>query len=248
MGTSARATTSHEKRKICGPWRGWISARPRLERISTGCLARRISAKGAPAWQWPARVSRLMSAAADEFSPLTIRDYVAQALTTDQRSDGGSLAFPLLGLFGETGSLLSEVKKKQRDRASYVGYAGAVVEELGDVLWYLTTVAARGGLSLEAIIVDIGGGESAVGSAQLPLTFASLQPAIYATSGRADSAFEHTLLRLAGEVGTPRDRSRREPSSRQHCAGRPIGRDHADPRSSCKRRRGHSRGRCCKNF
>ena len=142
-----------------------------------------------------------MSAAADEFSPLTIRDYVAQALTTDQRSDGGSLAFPLLGLFGETGSLLSEVKKKQRDRASYVGYAGAVVEELGDVLWYLTTVAARGGLSLEAIIVDIGGGESAVGSAQLPLTFASLQPAIMPRAAEPTAAFEHTLLRLAGEVG-----------------------------------------------
>jgi len=80
----------------------------------------------------------------DEFTPLTIQDYVSQALTTDQRSDSGSLTFPLLGLFGETGSLLSEVKKKQRDRASYLGYAGAVVEELGDVLWYLTAVAARG--------------------------------------------------------------------------------------------------------
>jgi hypothetical protein len=79
----------------------------------------------------------------DEFTPLTVADYATQALTTDQRSDGGSLTFPLLGLFGETGSLLSEVKKKQRDRASYIGYAGAVVEELGDVLWYLTTVAAR---------------------------------------------------------------------------------------------------------
>lgn len=75
-----------------------------------------------------------MDAITEEFSPLTIGDYAAQALSTDQGSDGGSLAFPLLGLFGETGSLLSEVKKKQRDRASYVGYAAAVVEELGDVL------------------------------------------------------------------------------------------------------------------
>ena len=32
------------------------------------------------------------------------------------------MAFPLLGLFGETGSLLSELKKKQRDSASYSGY------------------------------------------------------------------------------------------------------------------------------
>src|SRR5947209_17077603 len=96
----------------------------------------------------------------DQFSPLTIADYAASAVTTDQRSDSGSLTFPLLGLFGETGSLLSEVKKKQRDRTSYIGYAGAVVEELGDVLWYLTTVAARGGLTLSDIAANLNRGYS----------------------------------------------------------------------------------------
>ncbi len=60
----------------------------------------------------------------NDFSPLTRRGLRCTALTTDQRSDSGSLIFPLLGLFGETGSLLSEVKKKQRDRASYIGYTG----------------------------------------------------------------------------------------------------------------------------
>lgn len=141
-----------------------------------------------------------MDAITEDFSPLTIGDYAAQALTTDQGSDGGSLAFPLLGLFGETGSLLSEVKKKQRDRASYVGYAAAVVEELGDVLWYLTTVAARGGLTLDAIVAD----QTRV-SRQLPsdgsATFASLQPEIMPRAAEPTAAFEHTLLRLAGEVG-----------------------------------------------
>jgi NTP pyrophosphatase (non-canonical NTP hydrolase) len=142
-----------------------------------------------------------MSIATEDFSPLTIGDYAAQALTTDQRSDRGSLAFPLLGLFGETGSLLSEVKKKQRDRASYVGYAGAVVEELGDVLWYLTTVAARGGLALDAIVADAVRGEASATGSRPPLTFASLQPAIMPRATEPTEAFEHTLLRLAGEVG-----------------------------------------------
>ena len=32
------------------------------------------------------------------------------------------LEFLLLGLFGEVGSLLSELKKKQRDRSSYIAY------------------------------------------------------------------------------------------------------------------------------
>lgn len=140
-----------------------------------------------------------MSTTTEEFSPLTLRDYASQALTTDQRTDGGSLAFPLLGLFGETGSLLSEVKKKQRDRASYIGYAEAVVEELGDVLWYLTTVAARGGLSLDEIIaLSLAGSAS---SGQAPLTFSALQPAIMPRLAEPTAAFEHTLLRLAGEVG-----------------------------------------------
>jgi NTP pyrophosphatase (non-canonical NTP hydrolase) len=134
-----------------------------------------------------------MTAPMDEFSPLTIAGYAALASSTDQRSDGGSLAFPLLGLFGETGSLLSEVKKKQRDRASYLGYASAVVEELGDVLWYLTAVASRGGLRLEEIFAS----PTQTGAA----TFASLQPAIMPRQEAPNAAFERTLLQLASEVG-----------------------------------------------
>jgi NTP pyrophosphatase (non-canonical NTP hydrolase) len=141
-----------------------------------------------------------MTTESDSFSPLTIAEYAAQAVTTDQRSDQGSLTFPLLGLFGETGSLLTEVKKKQRDRASYVGYAGAVVEEFGDVLWYLTTVAARGGLSLETIMAAALSG-SDTGARQGTLTLAGLQPAIMRRSTEPTAEFEHTLLRLAGDVG-----------------------------------------------
>lgn len=134
-----------------------------------------------------------MTESTEEFLPLTIGGYTAQALSTDQRSDGASLAFPLLGLFGETGSLLSEVKKKQRDRASYLGYASAVVEELGDVLWYLCTVASRGGLQLDEIFAS----PPQAG----PATFASLQPAIMPRQEEPNAAFEQTLLQLAGEVG-----------------------------------------------
>ena len=138
----------------------------------------------------------------DGFSPLTVASYAAQALTTDQRSDGGSLVFPLLGLFGETGSLLSEVKKKQRDRTSQVGYAGAVVEELGDVLWYLTVVASRGGLSLSDIAANVGKGNAAWQElADTDPIFASLQPEFMPHPSEPTQAFEETLLSLAGEVG-----------------------------------------------
>lgn len=137
----------------------------------------------------------------ESFSLLTIQDYATQALETDQRSDSGSLIFPLLGLFGETGSLLSEVKKKQRDRASYVGYASAVVEELGDVLWYLTAVAARSGLSLGDITASISQGSNGQRATDMALSFASLQPEIMPLTTAPTASFEKTLLQLAGEVG-----------------------------------------------
>src|SRR3954454_20963003 len=83
-------------------------------------------------------------------SALTLNDYQTEALKAD-RSPGTSLAFPLLGLFGEAGTLLSVVKKKQRDATSYLGYAPHVIEELGDVLWYFAVIAQRGGVRLADI-------------------------------------------------------------------------------------------------
>ena len=61
------------------------------------------------------------------------------------------LRFPLLGLFGEVGSLLSALKKKQRDRASYIGYEDSVIEEFGDVLWYFSNISGRASLDLSVL-------------------------------------------------------------------------------------------------
>lgn len=47
---------------------------------------------------------------ANKASLLTVQDYQDKALLADQLA-GATLAVPLLGLFGETGSLLSEAKK-----------------------------------------------------------------------------------------------------------------------------------------
>src|SRR5882724_5183020 len=52
-----------------------------------------------------------------------------------------ALDFLMTGLFGETGSLLSEVKKKQRNKRAYFSYRASAIEELGDVLWYFANVA-----------------------------------------------------------------------------------------------------------
>ena len=70
---------------------------------------------------------------------LRLDDYQKFAVSADRSGFTGDrrLRFLLLGLFGEVGSLLSELKKKQRDRNSYLAYERSSLEETGDVLWYL---------------------------------------------------------------------------------------------------------------
>jgi len=137
-----------------------------------------------------------------EYEVLTVTAYAEEAALTDQGSDGRSLSFPLLGLYGETGGLLSVVKKKQRDSASYLGYAESVVEELGDVLWYLSTVARRGGICLSGIAAScLDSGYRDWGRPSPTVTFEALQPDLIKRDGAPTAAFEATLLQLAGEVG-----------------------------------------------
>lgn len=82
-------------------------------------------------------------------------DYYQEAASgTDQFSskhDDSGLMIPLLGVAGETGTLLAEFKKKIRDGESYEGFRGKAEEELGDVLWYLSNIASRLDLSLSEI-------------------------------------------------------------------------------------------------
>lgn len=66
---------------------------------------------------------------------------------------GNNLAYPALGLCGEAGEVAEHVKRVIRDDG------GALTEqrrraiglELGDVLWYLATVATEAGLSLDQL-------------------------------------------------------------------------------------------------
>jgi NTP pyrophosphatase (non-canonical NTP hydrolase) len=137
----------------------------------------------------------------DAASGLTLDAYQAEALKAD-RAPSTKLAFPLLGLFGETGTLLSVVKKKQRDAASYLGYAPHVLEEVGDVLWYFAVVARRGGVSLSEVARNLnrGAGDWAEGATP-NLRFKDLEGASGPPQLSPTPAFENTLLDLAGEIG-----------------------------------------------
>ena len=134
---------------------------------------------------------------------LTLSNYTAAAQRTDlKRETDPGLSFPLLGLFGETGSLLSEVKKKQRDPVAYLGYEDSVLEELGDVLWYLVAVASRARLSLYDLAINL----DCDGTTWSPhggddLTFSAIELNSGITAGGPSEAFEKSSLLLAAEVG-----------------------------------------------
>ena len=89
---------------------------------------------------------------------MELNEYQRLANQTDKHPDNGnletdsrSIMVPLLGMAGEVGELLGEHKKWLRDGESYKLFPERVKEELGDVLWYLSNVATKHGLTLEEV-------------------------------------------------------------------------------------------------
>ena len=82
--------------------------------------------------------------------PVGLLAYQRAVAATDQLP-AGELEGAMQGLFGEVGSLLTVAKKRRRDAAAYPGYAAAIREECGDVLWYFTALVNRTGLDLAVI-------------------------------------------------------------------------------------------------
>jgi NTP pyrophosphatase (non-canonical NTP hydrolase) len=73
-------------------------------------------------------------------------EFAAAAERTDRFAGSADHSKLLaLGLMGEAGSVLTELKKAQRERDAYPAYRQKMLEEIGDFLWYLvrlTSVAA----------------------------------------------------------------------------------------------------------
>jgi len=82
-------------------------------------------------------------------------EYQSHANRTDQApyidGDIKSLMLPLLGLAGETGSLLTNYKRYLRDGEGYGFFRERISEELGDILWNVANIATKSNLSLEEI-------------------------------------------------------------------------------------------------
>lgn len=87
---------------------------------------------------------------------LTIADYAKLAHITNRlkKYSKTPLDLPMLGLFGEAGSLLSAVKKRSRDNLPTEQYYATVEEEVGDFLWYFSLVCHTTGVNLEHVVYN----------------------------------------------------------------------------------------------
>lgn len=72
-----------------------------------------------------------------------LQEFAATAAKTDRFAGKPDHAALLAaGLFGEAGSIVSELKKARREREAYPVYRERMVEELGDFLWYFVRLAS----------------------------------------------------------------------------------------------------------
>ncbi|MES2321202.1 MAG: pyrophosphatase [Pseudomonadota bacterium] len=87
---------------------------------------------------------------------MNLSSYQQRALETDVTiKDDKSVCLPLLGLFGEAGSLLSALKKHLREKENFKTYRNVVEEELGDCLWYLANTCSRLNIDLDDLALEI---------------------------------------------------------------------------------------------
>jgi NTP pyrophosphatase (non-canonical NTP hydrolase) len=120
------------------------------------------------------------------------------------------LSYALLGLFGEVGSVMEAVKKREREGVSYLTFEQDAREELGDAFWYFTLAANELSISLQDVASDVIAGDqfstqiSATGKVSAP--FAQVHVYIDGSSllieaislGRSAG----NLLSIVGAIGT----------------------------------------------
>lgn len=85
---------------------------------------------------------------------MTFDEYQRRSRTTAQYPNAGNnFLYPTLGLCGESGEVAEKIKKVVRDDGGVVGEERRqeIAHELGDVLWYVSQIAAELGLSLDAV-------------------------------------------------------------------------------------------------
>lgn len=81
-------------------------------------------------------------------------DYQSFVVSTKRYDSQYAVIYPALGLASEAGEVAGKVKKVLRDAAGQldIEQANKIIDELGDVIWYVTCIVDDLGFSLEEVI------------------------------------------------------------------------------------------------
>ncbi len=79
---------------------------------------------------------------------MEINEFQRLAFETDESK---RTTVSLFGLAGEVGSIFSAFKKRVRDRRNVAAFREELIEELGDALWYIASIASLSEIKLEEV-------------------------------------------------------------------------------------------------
>ena len=89
---------------------------------------------------------------------MNFNDYQKKAITTDTFGGNGDVSDPafitkVLGLVGEAGEVAEKFKKVLRDKGGVLSEPdkAEVIKELGDVLWYMSSITHYLGVPLQDV-------------------------------------------------------------------------------------------------
>ena len=87
---------------------------------------------------------------------MKFKEYQDMAKTTAIYPEQYKTNYPILGLAGEAGELANKYKKVLRDDSGILSEEKrkALIDELGDCLWYLSAIASDLGADLEQVATD----------------------------------------------------------------------------------------------
>jgi NTP pyrophosphatase (non-canonical NTP hydrolase) len=86
-----------------------------------------------------------------EYGPMDLSEYQAKAAATALYPKQFKVVYPMIGMCNEAGEALGKLKKVMRGDKDMDGQRDALLDELGDVLWYIAAVAT----DLDADLSDI---------------------------------------------------------------------------------------------
>ena len=84
---------------------------------------------------------------------LTLVEYQERAMISAMYGIGNTVGYPILGLVGEAGEIANKYKKVLRDDEGKLTdeKREALIDELGDVMWYTAALARDLGTNLEEV-------------------------------------------------------------------------------------------------